>query len=338
MEPKIDNKKTIEVYKFSPLESALPNQISQRNGWTFDIIRNRQVFMPSFSTLNDVHEGVPYCEPENDPIYSYITKQMRIVSFSLRCKSPLLWAHYANGYRGICIRARVRVDGPNSEYMHSAIVDYIPAGGDQNIRKITKSETVNAQAIYWFSQEKMIHGYAKRLSNHDQCIADYFKVMTKIAFYKSNEWAYEEEIRFCSLPYTKVVSVDGKAFLDLDQIISIYAGPNICLANLIALCREIITFGEKHGQCPVLYIGIRERKNFEIRFAEISPEAIIGFRLPKDSANWSFLDVINTNDSIKSLFGSDAPPARSPAAVRRNAEAVLWGLNDLYRALKKSKN
>ncbi|MCJ7778820.1 MAG: DUF2971 domain-containing protein [Sedimentisphaerales bacterium] len=92
-----------------------------------DIICNKQFYAAQYYELNDPMEGLYNCEPGTKKEYlddiKEGKKRLRICSFSKDPQNPLLWAHYADGFKGICIE--VEIDEDSAEF-DIAEVEYSP--------------------------------------------------------------------------------------------------------------------------------------------------------------------------------------------------------------------
>ena len=79
-----------------------------------DIICNNRFYTAPFFDLNDPMEGLFSYEAGTKKEYiEDITKgkkRLRICSFSKDPQNPLLWAHYADGFKGICIEVIIDSD------------------------------------------------------------------------------------------------------------------------------------------------------------------------------------------------------------------------------------
>ena len=88
----------MKVYKYRSLRNF---------DFVADIICNRRFYAAPFFELNDPMEGL--FEYPADTKKEYIAaivkgkRKLRICSFSKDPNNPLLWAHYADGFRGVCI-------------------------------------------------------------------------------------------------------------------------------------------------------------------------------------------------------------------------------------------
>ena len=129
-----------------------------------DIIVNSRLYAASYDKMNDPMEGgysfpATYSNEQIDALEKVIAKQ-KFCSLSASSDIDLMWAHYANGNRGICIGV---------------------------VLKSTRKAGEAYQVIY-DGQPNLIHGCDK----NDQDRA------RKILRHKSDCWRYEEEVRVFS--------------------------------------------------------------------------------------------------------------------------------------------
>ncbi len=82
-----------------------------------DTIRNGKMYCPTYKQLNDPLEcsvvlPIPYgyagcgmsASADEEDIYVVDHKlRYRILSFAQKCNNPLMWAHYAGDYKGVCL-------------------------------------------------------------------------------------------------------------------------------------------------------------------------------------------------------------------------------------------
>lgn len=73
--------------------------------FTADILINRRLYASHFKELNDPMEGD--FSPDSDLEYNKLVEKemnlIRVCSLSKGMSSTILWAHYADGFKGICI-------------------------------------------------------------------------------------------------------------------------------------------------------------------------------------------------------------------------------------------
>jgi hypothetical protein len=97
---------TTPAYRYRSLE---------RFDWIADIFLNKRFYAPKYSELNDPNEGYFYSLPETDKrLLEEIhegKEQWRILSFSKKRDDVLLWAHYADKFKGICIKVVIEPCG-----------------------------------------------------------------------------------------------------------------------------------------------------------------------------------------------------------------------------------
>ena len=83
---------------------------------TQDIFLRKRLYLPVYSTLNDPAEGffrnpgkLEYKDggwyAAHNPLQR-LSENVRVLCFTEDCLNPLMWAHYADSHRGICIGFR----------------------------------------------------------------------------------------------------------------------------------------------------------------------------------------------------------------------------------------
>lgn len=85
--------------------------------WFIDSIKNNYIYFPDYKQLNDPLESSGYvieltgysgknmmlALDVEDNIVAQKRQEYRILSLTDNCFSPSMWAHYTNGYNGVCI-------------------------------------------------------------------------------------------------------------------------------------------------------------------------------------------------------------------------------------------
>ena len=167
----------LEVLDLSKLSYKTNSKIEKNLNFIIDPIKNKKVidilvndrlYAAEFTEFNDVYECAFYHNGLNDKVLEYIYnkkldyKNKYICCFSHKnnkLEENLMWAHYANGHRGIRIDFDIRLD---------------------NIDGIKKE--IN---------------YEKNLSFFDENLTIYNN-LEKIMTTKLNMWEYEQEYRIIS--------------------------------------------------------------------------------------------------------------------------------------------
>jgi hypothetical protein len=104
----------MKLYKFKSLANI---------EHVIDIIKNQQLYAAPFMALNDPMEGSFQYDINavtRESIEKMLTKkqQINICSFSKEYTNPLLWAHYAENFSGVCFEVEINpatIDGDLKE-------------------------------------------------------------------------------------------------------------------------------------------------------------------------------------------------------------------------------
>lgn len=166
----------MKLYKYKALPNKIDNlSIDDQNQITFckDIITNSRLFMAPRESLNDPFEGMAIPISLGimgsgsysslglpHPIVEDYMNKYRILSLSSNPKSPIMWAHYANNYCGICFEFEV------SNYPD----------------KIQKVTYIDHQFDTLYDPEE----------------DELYKAIEKSLLCKSKNWSYEDEYRIIS--------------------------------------------------------------------------------------------------------------------------------------------
>ncbi len=165
--------KVIKLYKFRSLENL---------EYTDDIILNNQLYAADFSSMNDPMEGIFWHPQDIDQgILNQIKstkKKIKICSMSgeLAFGNPLMWAHYADSFKGVCLEFEVdesKVVVKEMEYDDKAL--QVRLG--QNVTSVVPQEFYNA-AIKLLSKKYSVWEYEKeyRIFSEDEYIDDGIKL------------------------------------------------------------------------------------------------------------------------------------------------------------------
>jgi hypothetical protein len=76
---------------------------------TFGEIAEQMAWYSRYDELNDPFEGL-YINHSGDGALDELIRQFRVCCFSLRNDDLLLWAHYAENHRGVCLEYEVSED------------------------------------------------------------------------------------------------------------------------------------------------------------------------------------------------------------------------------------
>ena len=94
---------SLKLYKFRSLQNF---------EYTADIILKNRLYAADFETMNDIMEGIFYHEGIVEDILERIKdakSKLKICSMSgeVAFSSPLMWAHYADSFKGVCLEFEI---------------------------------------------------------------------------------------------------------------------------------------------------------------------------------------------------------------------------------------
>jgi len=92
---------------------------------TFGEIADAQFWYSRFSELNDPFEGV-YINRSGDGALDALLATMRVCCFSKSHDNLLLWAHYADSHRGLCLEYEVTEEQSKGQFMEVRYTDDLP--------------------------------------------------------------------------------------------------------------------------------------------------------------------------------------------------------------------
>ena len=157
-------------YKSLPHKKELTAEEKEQLEYCKDILLNHRLFMAPRETLNDPFEGMAIpislsiCGSGSfgslglpHPLVEDRMNQYRILSLSANPKNPIMWAHYANNYSGVCFEFEF-----NNNF--------------ENIHKVSYIE----------------HQYD---TIYDPTEEEFRRAIEKSLLCKSKNWSYEEEYR-----------------------------------------------------------------------------------------------------------------------------------------------
>ncbi|RQU90473.1 DUF2971 domain-containing protein [Burkholderia cenocepacia] len=165
----------------------------QINTNTFSEIAERKAWFSKYSELNDPFEG-RYINKSSDISLDVLIEKIRVCCFSKRNDNLLLWAHYAENHRGICLE----YDIPDEIFK----TQFLP---------ISYSES---QPII-----EQINRYPAGDPNAGRLLME---MKDAVFLTKSEDWKYEEEWRM--LRITENLSGKGEKHTIPGNLSAIYFG------------------------------------------------------------------------------------------------------------------
>jgi hypothetical protein len=161
-----------------------------------DIFRNNRFYASKFNELNDPMEG----------FFDYdktITKQhrkdllsekqnRRICSFCKSFSSPLLWAHYADRFKGICIEIETDDSATyeKKNVTYSPFRPYLTHGQTNNLRELADIVLSCKNKAWKYEKEVRLLTREKYISNGFSICSIYFGLRTT----EANKWLIKKII------------------------------------------------------------------------------------------------------------------------------------------------
>lgn len=158
----------MRVYHFLPAE------------WALDDLKNKRLKIATFDDLNDPFELFLF--DMSDPVLRQaLTETKRVMAltsgflcFSRNWKNPLLWSHYADKHRGICLGFDVPADLKEVDYtenrldLNASNFETLP----EEEQKKLMEKLISTKYVDW-SYEEEVRGFAN-LKDRDVCTGFYF--------------------------------------------------------------------------------------------------------------------------------------------------------------------
>ena len=124
--------------------------------FVLDILTNQRLYATTFDTMNDPMEGYYTADPdipsESITALKEEQKNIKFCSLSKYHNSPLMWAHYANGNRGIAIGIEVKDDADLREVIYGAHSHLIASKPTTTERA---KDVLSFKADFWRYEDEM---------------------------------------------------------------------------------------------------------------------------------------------------------------------------------------
>lgn len=191
--------------------------------WSLDL---ENLYLTRNCLQNDIFEGLPYSDDydlySQDECVQKLTNLAYLKCFTEDYKNNLMWAHYANSYKGICI-----------EYDISRLED-------KKIAKQIFPVYYTKERIMFASIEALIEFVDEKQEN--QALRD----AKGIFLSKSKSWKYEKEWRICQMNHEYCAEKTKK--IPFDCISAIYMGMRIDNNDIDKIFETLNCYNEKHNK------------------------------------------------------------------------------------------
>ena len=188
----------MKIYKYHAININLLHSLRNKTNW-----------YSKLPYLNDPYECFFLDHTQTD-VYKDFLATLCVCCFSKNMDNILMWSHYADSHRGVCLEWTVGAE-------------------DESVKTRLRDVT--------YENVPVVLDEVKRTKNGHLDIN--ITTNGKFLFQKFNYWGYEEEIRsyiFCEDPYLK-----GKSEKFIGELTSIYFGKNAVQDDI-----DLIKFNTTH--------------------------------------------------------------------------------------------
>lgn len=252
--------KTFEFESISKSTSVF--RYSDWNNWARDSLGNCYIYHSDVSEFNDpfdcIVSQIPMFNSEDNSLENKrqssllndFIKHTKVACFSLVKDSILMWSHYANNHKGICIEYDSGFLNNGTDYLQADVED--------------KNHLVLIKACQIFFSKLFVVKYVKNLvRNYDKQEINFPSVYLR----KYQEWYYENEVRRVVYVKDSKNIEQRKLYHDQKEIRAIYLGTRVNEETLY----EVNTFvKEKFNYHIPLYRAILHVDSFSLDFELIS--------------------------------------------------------------------
>jgi hypothetical protein len=154
-----------------------------------------------------------------DNVIAYLRGLLRIACFSERCDSPLMWAHYADCGRGICVEYDVPTTG---ELAHP--IKGLSSDRDCFLSMFPVVYSTDRYDATHIAEDLILLLLAVEIGAVNSCDFSKYDLLKdlKLSLYKSNDWEYEREWRLFTWPY--LPTDPERLFIDKPLMTSVILG------------------------------------------------------------------------------------------------------------------
>ena len=178
-----------------------------------------------------------------DNVIAYLRGLLRIACFSERCDSPLMWAHYADCGRGICVEYDVLTTGGFAHPIkglssdRDCFLSMFPV--------LYSNERYDATHI---AEDLVLLLLAVEMRVENSCDFSKYDLLKdlKLSLYKSKDWEYEREWRLFTWPF--LPTDPDRLFIDKPQITSVVLGHNMVDVQKESVLEALRTYKTGSGK------------------------------------------------------------------------------------------
>lgn len=238
----VEKEAAFNLYRYTGLKRL--DSDSDKRVFSFD---TDNLYLSKNGSQNDIFEGIAQTD------YSFTSIEECIKALSnvtlLKCftedpKNNLMWAHYADSYKGIC-------------------VEYDLRWASEEVKKMLFPVVYRKKPEHFISVDEI-------LSGKERGAKDYLRDSKGIFAEKPFCWKYEKEWRICDMNYDE--SVSGKN-IEFPYITKIFLGPRIEQENKKKVLAAVKAHNEKSKEQIAVYTTKLRENTYDIEFKEYNWES-----------------------------------------------------------------
>ena len=172
-----------------------------------------------------------------DNAIGYCRSKLRIACFSERCDSPLMWAHYADCGRGICVEYDVPTSGELAHAIKGLHLDRrCSLAMFPIIYSDARYDATHIAESYFLLRLAIMLGKEKE---YDFSKYDLLEDL-KISLYKSKDWEYEREWRLIVSPF--LPTDPDRVMIDKPKMTSVILGHSMVNVQMESVIEALRTY------------------------------------------------------------------------------------------------
>lgn len=220
----IKKESTFKLYRYMSLYRHVEENNKIISVFNLDDFEN--LYLSKNGSQNDVFEGLPYSDDYDmytqDECVEKLTNLAYIKCFSESNKNNLMWAHYADSYKGVCV-----------EY---------------DISKLTDTTVLKQIFPVCYLETRRMFGSIEHLMEYIKQETEEKELRdTKGIFLaKSNIWKYEKEWRICYMNHDLCYEKTKK--IPFDCVSAVYIGNRTEKDDIKQVIKKLNSYSERHNR------------------------------------------------------------------------------------------
>ena len=231
----VEKEEKFNLYRYTGLKRF--DSDSGKRIFSFDI---DNLYLLKNGNQNDIFEGIAQTD------YSFTTIDECVTALSnvalLKCftedpKNNLMWAHYADSYKGICVEYDIR-------------------RANEEVKKMLFPVVYRKKPEHFISVDEI-------LSGKERGVEDYLRDSKGIFAEKPLCWKYEKEWSSCDMNYDERI---GGKNIEFPYITKIFLGPRIEPDDKKKVLAAVKAHNEKNKEQIVVYTTKLRENTYDIEF------------------------------------------------------------------------